>query len=96
MSNSKFVTEISHNHAEGIKGAQATASLIVLSRKEKDKEKLRQYIEKEFGYDLSRSVDELREVYEYNETCQEKYLVSIMPIRYNIGYMIVDVQNQDI
>ena len=45
--------------------------MIVLSRKEKDKEKLRQYIEKEFGYDLSRSVDELREVYEYNESCQE-------------------------
>ena len=57
--------------AWGIKWAQATASLIVLSRKEKDKEKLRQYIEKEFGYDLSRSVDELREVYEYNESCQE-------------------------
>ena len=41
-----------------------------MSRKEKDKEKLRQYIEKEFGYDLNRTVDELRETYEYNETCQ--------------------------
>ncbi|MDP3358322.1 MAG: ADP-ribosylglycohydrolase family protein [Lutibacter sp.] len=68
--NVKFITEVSHNHPEGIKGAQATASLIVISRKEKDKATLRQYIEKEFGYDLNRTVDELRETYEYNETCQ--------------------------
>jgi ADP-ribosylglycohydrolase len=69
-SNVKFITEVSHNHPEGIKGAQATASMIVLARTEKDKEKLRMHIVKEFGYDLSRTVDELREVYEYNETCQ--------------------------
>lgn len=68
--NVKFLTEVSHNHPEGIKGAQATSSLIVISRKEKDKATLRQYIEKEFGYDLNRTVDELRETYEYNETCQ--------------------------
>lgn len=69
-SNVKFITEVSHNHPEGIKGAQATASMIELARKEKDKEELRKHIVKEFGYDLSRTVDELREVYEYNETCQ--------------------------
>jgi len=69
-SNVKFITEVSHNHPEGIKGAQATASMIELARKEKDKEELRKYIVQEFGYDLSRTVDELREVYEYNETCQ--------------------------
>ncbi len=68
--NVKFITEVSHNHPEGIKGAQATASLIVISRKEKDKATLRHYIENEFGYDLNRTVDELRETYEYNETCQ--------------------------
>ena len=70
MENAKFVTEVSHNHEEGVKGAQATASMIVLARDEKDKEKLRKHIVKEFGYDLSSTVDELREVYEYNETCQ--------------------------
>jgi len=68
--NINFVTEITHNHPEGIKGAQATALLIVRAREEKDKAKLRSYIEKEFGYDLGRTVDELRETYEYNETCQ--------------------------
>jgi ADP-ribosylglycohydrolase len=69
--NVKFITEVSHNHPEGIKGAQAVASLILLARTEKDKAKLRKYIVREFGYDLSRTVDELREVYEYNETCQK-------------------------
>jgi len=68
--NVKFITEVSHNHPEGIKGAMATALMIVRGRKEKDKEKLKSFIEKEFGYDLSRTVDELRKTYEYNETCQ--------------------------
>ncbi len=71
MSNAKFFTEVSHNHPEGIKGAQAVASVIVFAQKEKEKKYIKKYIAKEFGYDLSRSVDELREVYVYNETCQE-------------------------
>jgi len=70
MVNSKFITEVSHNHPEGIKGAQVTASLILLSRIEKDKIKLRKYVEKEFGYNLNQTVNELRETYKYNETCQ--------------------------
>ncbi|MBI9041947.1 ADP-ribosylglycohydrolase family protein [Lutibacter sp.] len=71
MLNAKGFTEVSHNHPEGIKGAQATAGLILLSRTEKDKVKLKKYVEKEFGYNLNRTVDELRETYLYNETCQE-------------------------
>lgn len=71
LQNAKGFTEVSHNHPEGIKGAQATASLILLSRTEKDKSKLRKYIEQEFGYDLNSTVNELRETYEYNETCQK-------------------------
>lgn len=70
MENAKFVTEVSHNHPEGVKGAQSTASLILLAREEKDKKKLRKFIEKEFGYNLGPTVNELRETYEYNETCQ--------------------------
>jgi ADP-ribosylglycohydrolase len=70
LSNAKNYTAVTHNHKEGIKGAQATASIIFLARKEKDREKLKKYITKEFGYDLTITVDELRETYEYNETCQ--------------------------
>jgi len=70
MENAKFVTEVSHNHPEGIKGAQSVAGLILLARTEKNKATLRQYIEKDFGYDLSKTISELRETYLYNETCQ--------------------------
>lgn len=68
--NIKGATEITHNHPEGVKGAMATGLMIVRGRTEKDKSKLKEFIEKEFGYDLSRTVDELRKTYAYNETCQ--------------------------
>jgi len=69
LNNAKAITEITHNHPEGIKGAQATASAIHLARS-KSKAYILRYIEKEFGYDLSPTVDELRKTYQYNETCQ--------------------------
>lgn len=69
MKNAKGFTEVSHNHPEGIKGAQATASAIHLARS-KSKAYIKKHVKKEFGYDLDRTVDELRETYEYNETCQ--------------------------
>lgn len=66
----ELLTKSSHNHKEGIKGAQAVAGLMVVARKEKNKSKLKAFVEKEFGYNLNKTVDELRETYEYNETCQ--------------------------
>lgn len=62
--------EVTHNHPEGMKGAEATASLIFLARTGSNKEKLRSFIESRFGYDLNRTVDSIREVYEFDETCQ--------------------------
>ncbi|MBP1840397.1 ADP-ribosylglycohydrolase family protein [Formosa algae] len=70
LTNAKFITEVSHNHKEGIKGAQAVASLIFLARKEKRKAFLQEYIENDFDYDLTRTVSQLRKTYKYNETCQ--------------------------
>lgn len=64
-------TEVTHNHPEGIKGAQATASSIFLARKGKQKREIKSYVEKTFGYDLSRTLDEIRPVYRFNESCQE-------------------------
>ena len=71
--------EVSHNHPEGIKGAECTAAVIFLSRTGAPKEKIKAYVEKEFGYDLSRSVDEWRPLHAHVETCQDsmpKALVS--------------------
>ena len=56
--------------SEGIKGAQVTAAAIFMARKGETKEAIRTYIEQTFGYDLTRSCDEIRPSYSFNETCQ--------------------------
>jgi ADP-ribosylglycohydrolase len=66
----KESAEVTHNHPEGIKGAQATAACIFLARTGKSKEEIKDYIEKTFGYNLSRTCDEIRPSYKFNETCQ--------------------------
>lgn len=62
--------EPTHNHPEGIKGAQATAAAIRLAREGAGSRDIAREITRRFGYDLSTTVDEIRSVYEYNETCQ--------------------------
>jgi ADP-ribosylglycohydrolase len=59
-----------HNHPEGVKGAQAIASAIFLGRTGKAKKDIREYIERCFGYDLGRTLDEIRPHYRFDETCQ--------------------------
>ena len=66
----KLSAEVSHNHPEGIKGAQAIAAAIFLARQHMPKEEIRTYIEDTFGYDLHRTCDTIRPSYEFNETCQ--------------------------
>ena len=67
----RLSAEVSHNHPEGIKGAEATASAIFLARTGRSKAEIKTYIESEFGYDLSRTCDEIRPNYHHVETCQE-------------------------
>ncbi len=66
----RAATEVTHNHPEGIKGAVATASAVYLARVGVPKEDIRSYLEKEFGYDLSRTIDEIRPSYYHREDCQ--------------------------
>lgn len=66
----KFTAEITHNHPEGIKGAQATAVAILLARQGADKERIRNFLEERYGYDLHRTCDEIRPTYTFNESCQ--------------------------
>ncbi len=63
--------EVTHNHTEGIKGAQATALAIFLARKGKSKKDIKRAIEDRFSYDLSRTYASLKDTYEYTELCQE-------------------------
>lgn len=63
--------EVSHDHPEGIKGAQAVASCIFLARQGKDKEEIREFVQTRFDYDLDRTLDEIRPSYRFYETCQQ-------------------------
>ena len=67
----KATADVTHNHPEGIKGAQATAAAIYLARNGKDRSEIRSYIENRFGYDFSRTCDEIRPTYRHVESCQE-------------------------
>ena len=62
---------VTHNHPEGIKGAQATALAIFLARTGKSKTIIREEIVSRFGYDLSRTCDEIRPTYKFHESCKE-------------------------
>ena len=67
----RISAEVSHNHPEGIKGAEATASAIFLARTGHSKKDIWQYIEDEFDYVLNRSCDEIRPEYHHVESCME-------------------------
>ena len=62
---------VTHNHPEGIKGAQAVALAIFRARNGSTKDEIRKEITGRFGYDLSRTVDEIRLTYQFDETCQK-------------------------
>ena len=67
----KATANVTHNHPEGIKGAEATASAIFMARNGSSKEEIKKYIEKEFHYDLNRTLNEIRPGYHMDETCQK-------------------------
>lgn len=67
----RLSADVTHNHPEGIKGAEATASAIFLARTGHTKDHIRQYIENEFGYALNRTCDEIRPTYHHVESCME-------------------------
>ncbi len=60
---------VTHDHPEGIKGAQATAAAVFLARVGQPKPAIKAYIESTFGYRLDRSLDEIRKVYTFDMTC---------------------------
>jgi len=63
-------TEITHNHPEGIKGAQAVAASIYLSRQGASKSEIRDFVSENFKYDLDQTVEGIRKNYSFDETCQ--------------------------
>jgi len=67
----EITARVTHNHPEGIKGAQATAAAIFLGRQGKSKQEICDYVEKKYGYPLSKmTCDEIRPTYMMDESCQ--------------------------
>lgn len=68
----RLSASVTHNHPEGIKGALAVCDAIFMARFYSDdcKRRIKEHIEKEYGYDLSMSLDSIRKGYEFDETCQ--------------------------
>lgn len=70
MNVAKKCTEVTHNHPEGIKGAQATAAAIFMARTGSTKKEIRRFITDTFGYNLDRSCDDIRPTYGFDGSCQ--------------------------
>ena len=62
--------EVSHSHPKGIKGAQAVAAAVWMANNGYTKTAIREYIEHKFGYNMSRTIDEIRPTYKWDSSCQ--------------------------
>jgi ADP-ribosylglycohydrolase len=86
LEEAKRSAEITHNHSEGIKGAQATALAIFMAQMGKSKEEIRERISYDFGYELNRTVDEIRPEYKFDSSCQGSVPESIICFLDSISY----------
>lgn len=65
----RWTAEVTHNHPEGIKGAESVAAAIFMARNGASKDEIKKYIEDEFGYNLNRTLDEISPSYHHVEDC---------------------------
>jgi ADP-ribosylglycohydrolase len=70
LNQAKLSAEVTHNHPEGIKGAQATAAAVFLARQNTSKKDIKDYIIKTFGYDLNRTIAQILPTYQFDVSCQ--------------------------
>ena len=78
LQKAKESAEVTHNHPEGIKGAQATAAAIFMARTGQTKDEIKKYVSETFGYDLSRTYDEIKPEYKFEVSCQGSVPESII------------------
>jgi len=69
--------EVTHNHPEGIKGAEAVAGAIFLARSGESKQRIKAFVSSSFDYDLDRRLDDIRPAYHFKISCQESVPESI-------------------
>jgi ADP-ribosylglycohydrolase len=70
MAEAKKSAEVTHNHPEGIKGAQSTAAAVYMARTGKSKDEIKSFISDTFQYDLDRKIDGIRPKYKFDVSCQ--------------------------
>lgn len=70
LKESKRSARVTHNHREGIKGAQAVAVAIFLAKSGENKENIKRSIERMFKYNLNRKLDDIRNIYKFDSSCQ--------------------------
>jgi ADP-ribosylglycohydrolase len=86
MAEAERSAAVSHNHPEGIKGAQAAAAAVFLARTGSTKDAIKSFIIKTFGYDLSKSCDEIRPDYSFDESCQDTVPQAISAFLESTGF----------
>lgn len=86
LQEARRTAEVSHNHPEGIKGAQAAALSIYLARMGDSKASIRREISQRFDYDLDRSVAEIRPTYTFDVSCQGSVPEAIISFLDSEGY----------
>jgi ADP-ribosylglycohydrolase len=78
LKEAKRTAEVTHNHTLGITGAQAVAAAVFLARTGKSKKHIRQFIEEEFDYSLTETLDQIRPTYQFDISCQGSVPQSII------------------
>jgi len=86
MAEAERSASVSHNHPEGIKGAQATATAVYLARLGKSKDEIKDFICDTFHYDLSRKLDDIRPDFKFDESCQGTVPESIIAFLESTDY----------
>jgi len=86
LAKAKESAEITHNHVEGIQGAQATAAAICLARNGEDKASIRDFVQTTFRYDLNRSISEIRPHYRFEVSCRRSVPESIIAFLESTDY----------
>ncbi len=86
LEQAKRCAEVTHNHEQGIRGAQAVAAAVFLARTGSSKEQIRQYVEEQFGYFLDETLDQLRPTYPIDVSCQGSVPQSILAFLESSGF----------
>lgn len=86
LQEAKRSAEVTHNHEQGIRGAQATAAAVFLARTGGSKEQIRRYVEEQFDYFLDESLDQIRPTYQFDASCQWSVPQSILAFLESKGF----------